>query len=48
MLPKAIGVHSDWGFHGGTLCDRGMSMEWDQVWSEPTGVGVVGGHSEVD
>ena len=47
MLPKAIGVHSDWGFHGGTLCNGGRSMEWDRVWSELTSVEVVGGHYEV-
>ena len=47
MLPEAVGVHSDWGFHGGISCDRGRSIEWDWVWSEPTCVGVVGRQYEV-
>jgi len=47
MLLEAVGVCSNWGFHGSTLCNRGRSMEWDQVWLEPTSVGVVGGHYEV-
>jgi len=47
MLPKAVGVHSDWGFHGGTLHDQGGCMEQDWVWSGPTSVGVVGGSYEV-
>ena len=47
MLLKATGVHSNWGFHGSTLHDRGRSMEWDWVWLDPTGVGVVGRQYEV-
>ena len=47
MSPKAMGVHSNWSFSGDALCDGGRSMEWDQVWSETTGVGVIGGHYEV-
>jgi len=47
MLPKAIGVCSDWGFHGGTLYDQGGCMEQDRVWLGPTSVGVVGGSYEV-
>ena len=47
MFPKAVGMCSDGRCHGGTLCDGGRFMEWDQVWSELTGVGVVGGHYEV-
>ena len=43
MLPKAVGMHLDRGCHGGTLCDGGRSMEWDWVWLELTGVGVVEG-----
>jgi len=31
MLPKAIGVCSDWGFHRGTLHDRGGPMEQNWV-----------------
>ena len=44
MSPKAIGVCSDWGFHGDTLCDGERSMEQDRVWSGMTSVGVVGEH----
>ena len=47
MSPKAVGVHSDWGFSGDALCDRERSMEQDRVWLGPTGVEVIGGHYEV-
>jgi len=47
MFLEAVGVHYDQGFHGSTLRDRGRSMEWDQVWLEPTGVGVIGRQYEV-
>ena len=46
MLLEAVGVHSNWGFHG-SPCDRGRSMELDQVWLEPTSVGVIGRQYEV-
>ena len=47
MLPKAVGVHSDLSLSGNALGDGEMSMEWDQVWSGPTSVGVVGGRDAV-
>ena len=47
MSPKAMGVCSNWGFQGDTLCDRERSMEWDRVWLGPTSVGVVGEHDAV-
>ena len=47
MSPKAIGVCSDWGFHGDALHDGERSMEWDRVWSGTTSMGVVGEHDEV-
>jgi len=47
MSPKAVGVHSNWGFSVDALCNGGMFMEWDQV--HEVGSGVVradqcGGH----
>ena len=47
MLLEAIGVRSNWGFHGSTLRNRGRSMEWDRVWLELTGVGVIGRQYDV-
>jgi len=47
MSPKAVGVHSDWGFLVDALCDRGRFMERDRVWSGLTNVGVIGWHNEV-
>ena len=47
MSPKARGVHSELGFGRDTLCDRGRSMERDQVWLGLTSVGVIGEHYEV-
>ena len=43
MSPKAVGVCSNLGFSGDTLCDGGRSMERDRVWSGLTRVRVVGG-----
>ena len=42
MLPEVIRAHSDWGFHVGTLCDGGRSMDLDWEWSELTSVRDVG------
>jgi len=47
MSPKAMGEHSDLGFHVDALCNGGRFMEWDWMWSGPTSVGVIGWHDEV-
>jgi len=47
MSPKAVGVCSNWGSSGETLCDGGRSMERNQVWSGPTSMGDMGGYDAV-
>jgi len=47
MSPKAMGVHSDWGFSCNTQCDWERPMESGQVWSGLTSIGVIGGYDEV-
>ena len=47
MSPKAVGVHSNWGFDCNIGCNWEMPMELGQVWSGLISIGVLGGHNEV-
>jgi len=46
MLPNAMGVRSDLGLSGDTLCDGGGPWSGSGVVG-PTSVGVIGGHNAV-